>query len=90
LIPRPQIHHRLGEERADIGILRISFPDFAHRIRVRAIERTAVFRLRVCVTMPERFDQRFLHWCCVPGMLPREPELLPRQLRSRRRERAGS
>ena len=57
LIPRPQIHHRFGEKDADIGIVRICLPHFAHRIGIGVIERRAIFRLRIRVTMAERIDQ---------------------------------
>ena len=57
LIPWAQIHHRLGEEDADILILRVSLPDFAHCIRIGLVERRAILRLRIGITMTERLDQ---------------------------------
>ena len=85
LIPRPQIHHRFGEKRADVRVVRIFLPDFAHRIRVGLIERRAIFRLRIGVTMTERLDQVALHRRSVLGVLLREREFLPSQLRGGRR-----
>ena len=61
MIPRAQIHHRLGEKRADIRIVRIFLPNLAHRIGISLIERRAIFRLRIGVTMAERFDQIALY-----------------------------
>ena len=60
LVPRPQVHHRFGEKRAHIGIVRELFPDFAHRGGVGFIERLAILGLRICVTMAQRFDHRLL------------------------------
>jgi len=45
------------------------FPNFAHRIGIRLIERSAVRRLRICITMTERLDQVALDRRCVRGVL---------------------
>ena len=39
------------------GSLRMGLPHFAHRLGVSAIQRAAVFWLRICVARAERFDQ---------------------------------
>jgi hypothetical protein len=57
LVPRAQIHQGFGKKRADIGIIRVLFPDRTHRIGVGLIERTAILRLRVSIAMAERLDQ---------------------------------
>ncbi len=61
LIPRPQVHHRLGEQGADIWILWILFPDLAHRIGISAIKTASIFRLRISVPFCERIDQGALN-----------------------------
>ena len=86
LIPWTQIHHRLGEEDADVRIVRIVLPNLAHRIRVGLIERRAIFRLRIGITMAERLDQVALHRRRVFGVFLRELQFLPGQLRGRRRD----
>ena len=87
LIPWAQIHHRLGEEGADILIIRVSLPDFAHRVRIGLVERRAIFRLRIGITMTERLDQIALHRRRVLGVLLRKLEFLPGQLCRARRDR---
>ena len=57
LVPRSQVHQSLREKRADIDIARKSLPNLAHGIGISAIERCAIFRLRICVTLAERIDQ---------------------------------
>ena len=86
LIPRTQIHHRLGEKGADVLIVRIILPDLAHRIRVGLIERRAIFRLRIGITMAERLDQVAFDRRRVFGVFLRELQFLPGQLRGRRRD----
>ena len=44
--------------RTRVLIVRVLFPNFAHRRRVRFIERLAIFRLWICVTLTQRLDQR--------------------------------
>ena len=85
LIPRAQIHHRFREKHADILVVRIFLPDLAHRIGISLIERRAIFRLRIGVTMAERFDQVALDRRSVCRVLLRELQFLPRHLRGRRR-----
>jgi len=60
LIPRSEVHHRFGKERADVWILGILFPNLAHSIGISAIEGAAIFRLRICITFAERIYQRVL------------------------------
>src|SRR4029453_14598388 len=60
LVPRPKVHHRFGEQRAHIDVVGESLPDFTHRVGISLIERTAVLRLRMCVTFAEGIDQRLL------------------------------
>jgi hypothetical protein len=81
LIPRPQVHHCFREKSADVWILWIFFPHFAHGIGISAIQSAAIFRLRVSVTFCEGTDQRPLDRRCVPGILLSELKFLPRKLR---------
>ena len=86
LVPWPKIHHRLGEERADIDVLGILLPHFAHGIGVGLIERRTILRLRIGITMTERLDQRALHGRSFVGVLLREREFFPREFSHRRRD----
>jgi hypothetical protein len=61
LIPRAQIHHRFGEKCADIEIVRIFLPTCAHGVGVGLIERRAILRRRVGITVTQRLDQIALH-----------------------------
>ena len=86
LVPRPQIHHRLGKKDADLGIVRVSLPNLAHRVRVSLVERRAIFRLRIGITLTERFDQGALHRRGVFGVLLGKLQFRPGQLSGRRRD----
>jgi hypothetical protein len=57
LVPRPQVHHRFREERADVLVVRELFPNLPHRRRVGLIERLAVVRLRIRIAFAQRVDQ---------------------------------
>ncbi len=86
LIPRAQIHHCFREKRAHVGIGWMRLPNFPHRIGIRQIERTPVFRLRIGITMAERLDQRALDRRGFVGILLRELQFLPGQFGRRRRD----
>jgi hypothetical protein len=58
-VPRPQVHQRFGEQRADISVIGIGFPNQPHRRGVRLVQRLAIVRLRISVPRAERVDQRF-------------------------------
>jgi hypothetical protein len=57
LIPRPKVHHRLREEHADIRIVWMFLPHRAHRVRISAVERAAVFGLRIRIPVAERLNE---------------------------------
>ena len=61
LIPRPQVHHCFREKSANVWILWIFFPHFAHGIGISAIQPATIFRLRISVTFCEGIDQRPLN-----------------------------
>ena len=62
LIPRAQVHHRFGEECAPTSeIVRIFLPNRAHGVGVSLIERRAILRRRIGITMTQRLDQIALH-----------------------------
>src|SRR4029077_20813864 len=82
LVPRTQVHHRFREKHADVGIFRKLLPHFAHGIGISAIERTAVFRLRIRVTLAERFDHRALDWRSFGSVYFGKRKFFPSQLRS--------
>ena len=53
--PRMQVHHRFGEQRAGVGIVGIVMRNFAHRVRIRELQR--VIHLAVGrVTLSERVN----------------------------------
>ena len=73
LIPRPQVHHRFREKSADVWILWIFFPHFAHGIGVSAIQPAAIFRLRISVAFCQGIDQRLLNRRRTPDILLSQP-----------------
>ncbi len=64
-IPRAQVHHRLGEESADVGVVRMGLPHSPHRVGVRGVEVRAILRLRIDVARRQRLDQRALDRACL-------------------------
>ena len=84
LVPRAQVHHCFREKRAGVWIFWKRLPHLAHRVRVRAIERAAIFRLRISVTFCEGIDQRSLNRRGVPRILLSALKFLPCKLRSGR------
>ena len=79
LIPRPQVHHRFGKKRADIGIFGVGFPDQAHRVGVSAIERTAILGLWIGIPMAKRLDECVLYHRSVCHVFLGKGEFLRRE-----------
>ncbi len=56
-VPGAQVHQRLGEERAHVGVVGVRAPDLAHHGRVGLVERFAIGRRGPGVPVVERLDQ---------------------------------
>ena len=83
MIPRAQIHHRFGEKCADIEVVRIFLPNRPHGLGIGLIERRAILRWRIGITVTQRFDQIALHRRRVFGILLCELKFLPRYFHRR-------
>jgi len=80
LVPWAQVHHRFREKHAGVGIIRKLFPHLAHRVGISAIERGAIFRLRIRVTLAKRVDQRTFDRRSILLIFFGKPDLFPGQL----------
>ena len=85
LVPRPQVHHRFGKKRADIGIITVRIPNPAHRASVGTIQRTAILGLRICIAITERIDERVLYYRRVWRVFLGKSEFLPSEFGRRLR-----
>ena len=63
IVPRLDVHQRIGVKHKDIGILRKCFGDLAHCVSVSLIERCAVTRASGSVAGDECCRQRALQRC---------------------------
>ncbi len=81
-VPRAQVGQGLGEEGADVGVLRVGLPDRPHRVGVGLLEGLAVLGLRPGVARGERLDEGSLDGARGGGEGLRLGQGLPRRLRA--------
>jgi hypothetical protein len=77
VVPRMQVHQRLGQQHLGVGVVRMAGGQLAHRLGVGDVERRAVRRRSLGVAPAERLDVAALRRARLPGQRPRRLQVGP-------------